>query len=222
MPQKLMTPSQRTVFFNKLEELYPNPKAELEFKSDFTLLVAIILSAQSTDKQVNKVTDSLFAVAKTPQEIADMGLDKLTQYIKSINYYNNKAKSIFNLSKILVKKYDSKIPKDFDTLLTLPGVGRKTANVFLNIALDAPTLGVDTHVLRLCKRLKICNGSTPEKVEKELEKIVPKNYMNRVSLALVLHGRYICKAINPKCGECGLYDVCLYENKKPKVKKANR
>ncbi len=213
----LMTKKQRELFFKRLNESYPEPRCELNWKTPFSLLVAIILSAQSTDKSVNKVTDTLFQVATTPAQMIALGEAGLKQHIRSINYFNNKAKSIMGLAHVLQEKYDSVVPNDFDMLLTLPGVGRKTANVFLNIAFHAPFIGVDTHVFRSCHRLKICTGKTPADVEAKLTQIVPDWYKPDVALALVLHGRYICTAKRPKCGECPLTDVCLADEKNTAV-----
>ena len=156
-------------------------------------------------------------IADTPEKILRLGEDNIKQYTRFINYYNNKTHHIFELAKILVERYNGKVPDDFDTLVTLPGIGRKTANVFLNIAFHAPFIGVDTHVFRLCHRLKICEGKTPVEVEKKLQKIVPNEYKPDVALALVLQGRYICIARKPKCEICPLYEVCCADEKKDKV-----
>ncbi len=210
----LMTKTQREIFFKALEKAYPNPRCELNWTNHYSLLVAIILSAQSTDKSVNKVTDVLFQVADTPQAMLDLGAEKVKSYVKSINYFNNKTTSIMRLAQVLLEQYNGVVPNDFETLITLPGVGRKTANVFLNIAYHAPAIGVDTHVFRLCHRLKICTGKTPAEVEAKLNKIVPEEYKSDVGLALVLHGRYICTARKPLCEKCPLYHVCLSDEKK--------
>lgn len=209
----LMTPAQRQTFFETLNRAYPNPKCELNWTNDFTLMVAIILSAQSTDKMVNRITPALFAAADTPQKMLDLGTEKITQLVSSINYFNNKTRSIMGLAKVLTEKYNGKMPTDFDTLLTLPGVGRKTANVFLNVAYHTPTIGVDTHVLRLINRLKLGVAKTPDEGEKIMQKIVPDWYKADVALALVLHGRYICTAKKPKCADCPLKAVCLADEK---------
>ncbi len=211
----LMTKTQRNIFFQALEQAYPNPQCELNWTNHYSLLVAIILSAQSTDKSVNKVTDVLFKVANTPQGMLNLGTEKVKSYIKSINYFNNKTTSIMRLAQVLLDQYNGEVPNDFDTLITLPGVGRKTANVFLNIAYHAPSIGVDTHVFRLCHRLKICTGKTPAEVEDKLNKIVPEDYKSDVGLALVLHGRYICTARKPLCEKCPLYNVCISDEKRP-------
>ena len=153
-------------------------------------------------------------MADTPQTILNLGEENLKTYLKTINYFNNKSKSIIRLADIIVNQYAGIVPSDFDTLITLPGVGRKTANVFLNIAFHAPSIGVDTHVFRLCHRLKICTGKTPEEIEKKLNQLVPENYKSDVGLALVLHGRYICTARRPLCEQCPLYQVCVSDEKK--------
>lgn len=216
---KMMTPSQRNDFWEALNKAYPNPRCELNWTNHFSLLMAIILSAQSTDKNVNNVTAKLFPVADTPQKVVELGEDGMKVYTRSINYFNNKTKHIVQLAHILLEQYQGQVPTDFETLITLPSVGRKTANVFLNIAFHAPYIGVDTHVFRTCHRLKICSGKTPAEVEEKLQKIVPTWYKPDVALALVLHGRYVCTARNPKCYECPLYDVCYAEEKKGKINK---
>ena len=184
-----------------------NPKSELNFHNAYTLLVAIVLSAQSTDKGVNKATAELFKIADTPQKMLDLGLDKLKHYIKTIGLYNNKAKNIIGLSQILVEKYNGEIPKNRSLLEKLPGVGRKTANVLLNVWWNEPTVAVDTHVLRLAKRLDLSNSSTPLDVEEDLNKL-PKDYRIHVNHWLVLFGRYICKAQKPNCKECPIKNFC--------------
>ena len=210
----LLKKEELKVFLDRLFELYPNPKCELNYKNHFTLLVAIVLSAQSTDKGVNKVTEKLFNEASSPQEMLALGEEKIKQYIHSINYFNNKAKSIINLSKQLVEEYNGIVPNTVESLLKLSGVGKKTASVFLNVAYQAPLIGVDTHVFRLCHRLNICKGKTPEEVQNKLHKIIPSNYRVDVALALILHGRYICTAKNPKCHNCPLYDICTSKEKR--------
>ena len=209
-----MTKNERDAFWKALKKAYPNPKCELNWKNHFELLTAIILSAQSTDKTVNKITDKLFPVANTPQQVVALGEEGMKVYTRFINYFNNKTHHIVELAKILIEKFNGNVPRDFETLITLPGVGRKTANVFLNIAYGAPLIGVDTHVFRLCHRLKICAGKTPQEIEEKLKKIVPDDLKAGVSLALVLHGRYICTARKPLCEKCPLYDVCRADDKK--------
>ncbi len=209
----LMSESQRLQFFHLLHQVYPDPKCELNWTTPWELMVAIILSAQSTDKNVNKNTPALFQVIPSPEKAIQLGIEGITPLLKSINYYNNKAKSIVNLATALVQDYHGEIPNDFDTLITLPGIGRKTASVFLNVAYHAPYIGVDTHVFRLVHRLKICTGKTPQEVQEKLEKIVPTEYKPTVALALVLLGRYICTARKPKCSECPLFTVCQSDEK---------
>lgn len=198
--------------FARFKRLNPEPKCELNYSSDYTLLVAIVLSAQTTDKNVNKATPALFAVADTPEKMLALGEEQLKTYIRSIGLFNNKAKSIIALSKDLVEKFGGKIPADFDTLQTLAGVGRKTANVFLNTFYGLPTFGVDTHVLRLSNRIGIAAGKTPLEVEKNLEKavkgVVPDDDLKYVGHWLVLHGRYVCAAKKPACANCPIADLC--------------
>lgn len=184
-----------------------NPKSELNFHNAYTLLVAIILSAQSTDKGVNKATKELFKIADNPQAMIDLGLEKLKEYIKTIGLYNNKAKNIIAMSQILVEQYDGEVPHNQEILETLPGVGRKTANVLLNVWWNEPTVAVDTHVLRLAQRLDLSDGKTPLEVEADLNKL-PDEYRRHVNHWLVLFGRYICKAKNPLCAECPITKFC--------------
>ena len=209
----LMTEEQRLKFIQALHATYPDPKCELNWSNEWELMMAIILSAQSTDKNVNKTTPALFMQADTPEKALKLGIDGITPLVKSINYFNNKTKAIVNLAQIIVNQFSGKIPTDFDTLITLPGIGKKTASVFLNVAYHAPYIGVDTHVFRLAHRLKICTGKTPQEVQIKLEKIVPDKYKPSFALAMVLLGRYICTARKPKCSECPMYDVCLSDEK---------
>lgn len=211
----ILSATQRETFFKALQRAYPHPVCELNWTNEFTLMVAIILSAQSTDKMVNRVTPALFELADTPQKMVDLGVEKITQLVSSINYFNNKTRSILGLSAVLLEKYGGKMPTDFETLLTLPGVGRKTANVFLNVAYHEPRIGIDTHVLRLINRLKLGVAKNPEEAEKIMMDIVPDWYKADVALALVLHGRYVCTAKKPKCPTCPLKDVCFADEKMP-------
>ena len=214
---KLMTAKQREDFFDCLHQNYPDPKCELKWKNTWELIVAIILSAQTTDKNVNSRTPALFQVASTPQQTLILGEEKVKSYLTSINYYNNKTRAIMALAKVLHEQYHDELPHDFETLLNLPGIGRKTASVFLNVAYNAPYIGVDTHVFRLVHRLGICTGKTPEEVQDKLQKIVPEKYKPTVALALVLLGRYICTAKKLKCNECPMYQVC-YSDEKQELK----
>ena len=191
----------------------PAPKSELEFHNAYTLLVAIVLSAQSTDKGVNKATKELFKIADTPQKMLSLGMDELKKHIKTIGLYNNKAKNIMALSQILVDDFGGEIPHDRDALERLPGVGRKTANVLLNVWWNETTVAVDTHVLRLAKRLSLSDGTTPLAVEADLDKL-PDEYKRHVNHWLVLFGRYICKAKNPDCLHCPIADFCSSPDKK--------
>ncbi len=211
---KLLTEQQRNDLFNAIVTAFPHARCELNYTNPFTLMVAIILSAQSTDKGVNKATPALFAKADTPKKMLKLGADGVREYVKSLNYFNNKTKSIIGLSQALVDKFNGELPKTFEELITLPGVGRKTANVFLNVLYRAPTIGVDTHVFRLAHRLKITTGKTPEEVEKNLVKLVPEQYKPDIALSTVLLGRYICTAKKPKCDKCPIWNFCYADEKK--------
>lgn len=199
-------------FFARLKKADPEPKCELNSDSPYTLLVAIVLSAQTTDKNVNKATPALFKAAPSPEKMLALGEEKIKEYIRSIGLFNSKAKNIIALSKDLIEKYNGEIPKDVDELQKLAGVGRKTANVFLNTMYGMPTFGVDTHVLRLGNRIGIAPGKTPLEVEKNLAKavvhVIPDDDLKHVSHWLVLHGRYICTAKKPLCGQCPVADLC--------------
>lgn len=190
-----------------------DPKSELHFHNAYTLLVAIVLSAQSTDKGVNKATEALFKIADTPQKMLELGLDNLKNYIKTIGLYNNKAKNIIALSQILVEKCGGIVPKDREILESLPGVGRKTTNVLLNVWWNEPTVAVDTHVLRLAKRLELSDGTTPLSVEEDLNKL-PEDYKRHLNHWLVLFGRYICKAQKPDCAACPVSQFCRSTDKR--------
>lgn len=200
--------------FQIFHDLNPNPQTELEYTNNFTLLIAVVLSAQMTDKGVNIVTKELFAKYDTPQKIISLGLDGLKEHIKRINYYNTKAKNIIALSRILIDKYNTEVPSNMEDLISLPGVGRKTANVLMNCAFGAHVMPVDTHVFRVAKRLGIASGNTPEKVENELLTNIPKKWLGNAHHWLVLHGRYICKARTPLCEICPVNKWCAYYNSK--------
>ena len=207
-----MKPADVKEFFARLKKANPDPKCELDYRSPFTLLVAIVLSAQTTDKNVNKATPALFEVASTPRQMVALGEERLKDYIRSIGLFNSKAKNIIALSKDLIEKYNGEIPQSVDELQKLAGVGRKTANVFLNTMYGAPTFGVDTHVLRLGNRIGLAEGKTPSEVEKALAEavtgVIPDEDLKRVSHWLVLHGRYICTAKKPACDTCPVADLC--------------
>jgi endonuclease-3 len=200
-------------FFARLARANPAPKGELNYTNPYTLLVAVVLSAQSTDKGVNKATPKLFAVAGTPQAMLDLGEAGLREHVKTIGLYNTKAKNIIKLSQILRDQYGGTVPPDRAALESLPGVGRKTANVVLNIAFGQPTIAVDTHIFRVCNRTGLARGRTPLEVEKGLERAVPASYRLHAHHWLILHGRYVCLARNPKCGECAVSDLCAFKGK---------
>ena len=210
-----MTDKQRILDIMKIfNDRDPNPRCELDFANAYTLLVAVVLSAQSTDKGVNKATKELFAVADTPQKMLNLGLEKVKNYIKTIGLYNNKAKNIIALSQELVDKYNGEVPSAREALESLPGVGRKTANVVLNVWFNQPTLAVDTHVFRIAHRLGFSQGKTPVEVEKDLLKVLPDNYAKNANHWLVLFGRYICKAQRPDCANCPIAGFCHSADKR--------
>ena len=192
----------------------PNPRCELNYSNAYTLLVAVVLSAQSTDKGVNRATEELFKIADTPQKMAALGLDKLKHYIKTIGLYNNKAKNIIALSKERREKYQGEVPHNREALENLAGVGRKTANVVLNVWFNEPTLAVDTHVMRISHRLNMSDGKNPLEVEKDLLKVLPDNYKKNANHWLVLFGRYICKAQKPDCPNCPVSSFCHSADKR--------
>jgi len=199
--------------FEHLARASPNPTTELDFTNIYTLLVAVVLSAQSTDKGVNKATRDLFKVVKTPEDMVSLGKDRLSEYIKTIGLYNTKAQNIIKLSEILISQHGSQVPDKRIDLENLPGVGRKTANVILNTAFQYPTLAVDTHVFRVSRRLGLATGETPSKVESELMKVVPKHWLMDAHHWLIYHGRYVCKARNPECARCCVNRFCHYKSK---------
>ena len=186
----------------------PNPQCELNFINPYTLLVAVVLSAQSTDKGVNKATEALFKVADSPQKMLALGEEKLKGYIKNIGLFNNKAKNIMTLSRQLVQDFNGIVPADRDTLTNLAGVGRKTANVVMNVWYHQPTLAVDTHVMRIAHRLDFSHGKTPLEIENDLLSVLPPELVINTNHWLVLFGRYICKAQKPLCDQCPIYDYC--------------
>ncbi|PZQ57191.1 MAG: endonuclease III [Novosphingobium pentaromativorans] len=200
-------------FFRRLAELNPSPETELEFGNNYQLLVAVVLSAQSTDVGVNKATRALFRDVKTPARMVELGEEGLKQHIKTIGLFNAKAKNVIALSEILVARYDGEVPEDRDALVELPGVGRKTANVVMNCAFGAETFAVDTHIFRVGNRTGIAKGKTPLAVEKQLEKRVPQPFRVGSHHWMILHGRYICKARTPECWRCPVVDLCDYKEK---------
>jgi endonuclease-3 len=200
-------------FFRRLEANDPSPRGELEHENPYTLLVAVVLSAQATDAGVNKATPALFAAADTPAQMVALGEARVREYIKSIGLFNTKAKNIINLSRILLDEHGGEVPADRAALEKLPGVGRKTANVVLNIAFGEPTIAVDTHIFRVGNRTSLAPGKTPLAVEAALEKVVPARYKLHAHHWLILHGRYVCKARKPDCPACLVADLCAYKAK---------
>jgi endonuclease-3 len=209
----MMTLAEREELFRRFQEKSPSPQTELEYSSPYTLLVAVVLSAQATDVGVNKATGPLFAVADTPAKIVALGEEKVRDYIKTIGLYRNKAKNVIALSRILLEQHGGEIPRDREALEALPGVGRKTANVVLNVAFGEETMAVDTHIFRLSNRLGLAPGKTPLEVELKLLKRIPKPYMRDAHHWLILHGRYICKARKPDCPSCFVSDLCKFKAK---------
>ncbi len=208
-----MTRDKVREFFRRLHAINPEPKGELEWTNPFTLLVAVALSAQATDKSVNKATPALFKAADTPAKMVKLGEDKIRNHIKTIGLFNSKAKNVYALSQILIDNYRGEVPADRDELVKLPGVGRKTANVVLNMAFGQPTMAVDTHIFRVSNRTGLAPGTTVEKVEEKLEKVVPDEYRMHAHHWLILHGRYTCIARKPKCYECPVEDLCAFKDK---------
>lgn len=194
--------------FETLKQMCPEPRTELTYKNNYQLLIAVVLSAQATDISVNKVTDQLFKVVRSPEELVALGLNKVKNYIKSIGLFNTKAKNILALSLLLVERHNSEVPNNFAELILLPGVGEKTAKVVLNEAFRIPTIAVDTHIFRVSHRLGLSSEKNPDKLGRELEKIVPKQYKLNCHHWLILHGRYICKARTPLCDKCIISSWC--------------
>ena len=208
-----MTADAIVAFFAKLAQTDPAPRTELAFHNEFTLLVAVVLSAQATDIGVNKATKNLFQLADTPEKMVALGEAKIRQEVKTIGLYRNKAKNVFALSQTLIAEYGGAVPNDMDALVALPGVGRKTANVVMNEAFGVATFAVDTHVFRLSNRTGLAPGKTVLDVEKKLDKKVPEPYRMHAHHWLILHGRYICVARKPKCGNCIVFDECRFKDK---------
>lgn len=208
-----MNPQKRAEIFSRLQKHNPAPTTELNYASAFELLIAVILSAQATDKSVNKATAKLFSMANTPEAILALGEDGLKDYIKTIGLFNSKAKNIIKTCELLIEKHQSQVPATRIALEALPGVGRKTANVILNTAFGESTIAVDTHIFRVANRTNIAPGKTVREVENKLMKAVPPPYKKHAHHWLILHGRYTCVARKPKCGECIIEDLCEYKHK---------
>lgn len=214
-PVFVMKKEQIHEFFRRLHAANPEPKSDLEYTNPYTLLVAVVLSAQATDAGVNKATRALFKTVDTPRKMVDLGLEKLKNHIKTIGLYNTKAKNVIALSEQLLTEHGGKIPGTREALVKLPGVGRKTANVVLNIAFGQPTMAVDTHIFRVGNRTGMAPGKTPEQVEAKLEKAVPQEFGLHAHHWLILLGRYTCKARKPECGNCIVADLCGFKEKTP-------
>lgn len=210
-----MNPPKRREILERLRAANPNPTTELEFSTAFELLVAVILSAQATDKGVNVATRKLFPVANTPAAILALGVDGLSTYVKTIGLYNAKARNIIATCRLLLELHDGAVPRERDALEALPGVGRKTANVILNTAFGEPTMAVDTHIFRVANRTRFAPGRTPLAVERGLLKFTPDEFLLNAHHWLLLHGRYVCKALKPQCWRCGIADLCEYRRKTP-------
>ncbi len=208
-----MNPQKRRVIFERLRAANPHPQSELAHRTPFELLVAVVLSAQATDKGVNKATAKLFPVANTPAAIAALGVDGLIPYVQSIGLFRNKAKNIVALAQILLREHGGEVPASREALEQLPGVGRKTANVVLNVAFGQPTIAVDTHIFRVANRMGLAPGKNPDEVERKLVKFVPEEFRQHAHHWLILHGRYVCIARKPGCGACPLRDLCEYRDK---------
>jgi len=197
----------------KLNRSIKNPETSLKYRNKFTLLTSVLLSAQCTDTNVNNVTKNIYKKYYTPKHFANLGIQKIKNMIRSIGLFNMKSKNLYNLSKILVEKFQSKVPGNFEDLINLPGVGRKTANVVLNAGFNRPTIAVDTHVFRVSNRTGLTNGKNPDQVEEQLLKILPNKYKKKAHHLILLHGRYICKSRNPLCRKCVINKICLYKTK---------
>ena len=210
---RIMKPAERHEFFRRMREINPHPKSDLEFRSAFELLVAVILSAQATDKSVNIATKKLFAVANTPETILALGEETLIDYVRSIGLFRTKAKNVFAMCKLLIEEHNSQVPDSRDALQALSGVGRKTANVVLNVAFGQPTMAVDTHIFRISNRMGLAPGKDVVAVEEKLMKVVPSEFMDHAHHWLILHGRYTCIARKPKCGACPVYDICGFKKR---------
>lgn len=209
----MMSESDVETFYQRLAEAFPNAQTELHYRNPYTLLVAVVLSAQATDAAVNRVTDSLFETVDTPQKMLALGEERLRDQIRSLGYYNAKARHIIALSKALVERFGGNVPPDLDALTALPGVGRKTANVVLNVAFNKPTIAVDTHVFRVANRTGLAPGKTPLDVERKLLERTPERWLHQAHHLLILHGRYVCKSRRPLCEQCVVRDLCAYSAK---------
>lgn len=208
-----MSPKHREEMFRRLSAANPEPETELEYDTPYQLLAAVLMSAQATDRSVNLVTRRLFPLAPTPQAMVDLGLERITETIRTIGLFRNKAKNLLAMSQILIDQHGGEVPDDREALEALPGVGRKTANVILNVAFGHPTIAVDTHIFRVSNRTGLAPGKNVEEVEQKLLKVVPGTYRLHAHHWLILHGRYICKARTPECWRCPIHDLCAFRPK---------
>jgi len=213
LPRSKYTQAQIAAIFERFHQQRPEPKGELDHVNPYTLLVAVVLSAQATDVGVNKATANLFPIADTPQKMLALGEDGVREHVKTIGLYRQKAKNVIKLSQILIDDFGGEVPQDRDTLTTLPGVGRKTANVVVSMAFGQPTIAVDTHIFRIGNRLGIAPGKTVDDVEHILERRIPDEYLYHAHHWLILHGRYVCKARKPECEACIIADLCKAKEK---------
>ena len=210
---RIMKPAERHEFFRRMQEINPHPRSDLEYRSPFELLVAVILSAQATDKSVNIATRKLFAVANAPDSVVALGEEALIDHVRSIGLFRTKAKNIIATCKRLIEDHAGQVPDTREALEALPGVGRKTANVVLNVAFGQPTMAVDTHIFRISNRMGLAPGKDVVAVEEKLMKVVPRDFMEHAHHWLILHGRYTCVARKPKCGACPVYDLCGFKKR---------
>ncbi|MDE0310163.1 MAG: endonuclease III [Acidiferrobacterales bacterium] len=208
-----MNSTKRRQIFTRFREANPNPTTELNFSGNFQLLIAVVLSAQATDKSVNAATEHLFKEAPDAQSLFNLGIERVTELIRTIGLFNSKAKNLIRISEILLECHDGKVPDSRDDLEALPGVGRKTANVILNTAFGQPTIAVDTHIFRISNRIGIAPGKNVDRVEHKLMEVVPQEFLVNAHHWLILHGRYVCTARKPSCGSCRIFDLCEYTDR---------
>jgi endonuclease III len=206
----LLSENEICTVFDRFKKQNPDPVSELVWKNAYTLLVSVVLSAQTTDKSVNRATEPLYKIADTPEKMVTLGQQKLEEYIRAIGLYHTKAAHVIELSRMLISDFGSEVPHTREELMTLPGVGRKTANVVLNVVFHQPTMPVDTHLLRICPKIGLAEGTTPAEVEKSLVSRIPSEYMQNAHHWLILHGRYVCTARNPHCDTCLINDICKH------------
>ena len=207
---KFLSAAEICEVFERLKRQNPSPSSELKWTNPYTMLVSTVLSAQATDKSVNKATESLYKIADTPEKMLALGEDGLISYIKSIGLYRSKARHVIALSKMLIEKFNGVVPQSREEIQMLPGAGRKTANVVLNVVFHQPVMPVDTHLLRICPKIGLAEGKTPLEVEESLMERIPEKYLLHAQHWLILHGRYVCKARNPLCSECVIADICRH------------